>query len=159
MRKTFAKELYKIMKRNKKIYFLVGDLGAGIFDEIKKNFSHRFINCGAAEQSMVGIAVGLSLNGFIPIVYSITPFLIFRPYEFLRVLVSYDKTNVKLIGSGRNEDYSDHNFTHMSKEDKMIMHSLKNIRSFYPKTKEEIPNLLKTIIKYKGPCYINLKRH
>jgi transketolase C-terminal domain/subunit len=46
----------------------------------------------------------------------------------------------------------------MSPEDRKIMETLPNIRSYYPKSKDEIPRLLKRVLKYKGPCYINLKR-
>ena len=66
MRKDFANELYKAMKKNENIWLLTGDLGFGILENIRDKFPKRFINCGASEQAMMGIACGLALEGKIP---------------------------------------------------------------------------------------------
>ncbi len=153
------------MKKDNRIYLLVGDLGWGIFDQIKKQFSDklkdkkraRFINCGVAEQAMVGMAVGLASVGKIPFVYSISSFLIYRAYEFIRNDVGRDQANVKLIGSGRNREYGNQGFTHWCTDDKEIMAKC-NIRVFYPDKKEEIPLILKLMITNKKPAYLNLSR-
>lgn len=152
------------MKKDNRIYLLVGDLGWNLFDQIKKEFSInqrnnkiRFINCGVAEQSMVGIATGLASAGKIPFVYSITPFLVYRAYEFIRNDVGKDQANVKLIGSGRNKDYDKQGFSHWCTDDKKIMTKF-HIKIFYPQGKEEIPLMLKLMIKTSKPCYLNLAR-
>lgn len=158
MRKTFVKELEIYMKQNDKIWVLVGDLGSGVFDKIRESFPKRFVNCGVAEQNMIGVAAGLALSGKIPFVYSITPFLLFRPYEFIRNLVDYDKNNVKLIASGRGNDYDDHNYSHLSPEEKQVLKSFKNIKSIFPEHPFEIPGIVSEAITTQGPYYINLKR-
>ena len=38
---------------------------------LQKNFPHRFVNAGVAEQNMTGVAAGLSLSGKIVFTYSI----------------------------------------------------------------------------------------
>lgn len=159
MRKTFAEELRKQMFLNERIYLLVGDVGFGIFDEIRKDFPKRFFDFGVSEQAMIGIATGMAYERKIPVVYSLTPFLLYRPYEFIRTLINYDKANVKLIVSGRGNDYDDHNFTHLSPEEKKIVGTLENIKAFWPKAKEEIPSLVEKMIKGNIPYYINLRRH
>lgn len=158
MRKALAKELENRMAADDRIWLLVGDVGYPIFDEIQKRFSERFVNCGVAEQAMIGIAVGLANSGKIPFAYSITPFLLYRPYEFIRILIHYDKANVKLISSGRGDDYADHNYSHVSPEDKIIMSTLSNIKGRYPETAEEIPSILDEAVRDKDPFYINIKR-
>ena len=90
MRGWFSYELYKRMKRNKNIYVLTGDLGFGMLDYIKKDFPKRFINVGAAEHSMVNIAVGLALENKIVFVYSITTFLIYRAFESIRNYLNHE---------------------------------------------------------------------
>jgi len=96
MRGWFAYELYKQMARDERIWLVVGDLGYKAFDYIKRDFPDRFLNCGAAEQAMMGIATGLALNGKIPFVYSITAFLLYRPFETIRNYVNHEKIPVKL---------------------------------------------------------------
>jgi transketolase len=107
---------------------------------------------------MVGIGVGLALEGKIPFVYSITPFLLYRPFETIRNYVNREKVPVKLVGSGRNRDYSHDGFSHWAEEDKEIMKIFGNIRSRWPETKEEIPGLVQEMINNPVPYYINLRK-
>lgn len=158
MRRTFFQELYKVMSKNKNIWAVTGDLGYGGFDLIRKDFGERFINVGAAEQSMIGIAVGLALEGKIPFVYSITTFLLYRPFETIRNYVNHEKIPVKLVGSGRNKDYAHDGFSHWAEEDVHVMNLFRNIRPLWPETKEEIPGLLSKMIRINYPFYLNLKR-
>ena len=85
MRRKFGKILNNLAKKDKKIILLVGDIGYGIFDDFRKEHPKRFINLGICEQSLIGFASGLALEGLKPWVYTITPFLIERPFEQIKV--------------------------------------------------------------------------
>ena len=159
MRGWFSYELYQQMKKNKDIWLLTGDLGYRMFDSIRDEMPDRFINTGAAEQSMVGIGVGLALEGKIPFIYSITPFLLYRPFEMIRNYVNHEGIPIKLIGGGRDKDYGGDGFSHWSEEDKQVMKLFPNIESYWPKTKEEIPNMVRLLIENNKPVYLNLRRH
>lgn len=158
MRKIFFRELYKRMKINKKIWAITGDLGYIGFDDIRKDFPDRFINVGAAEQSMIGIAVGLALEDKIPFVYSITPFLLFRGFEGIRNYINREKIAVKLVGSGRNSDYIHDGFSHWAGDDVKIMKFFTNIIPLWPKKEKDIIPLMDHIIATPRPFYLNLKR-
>lgn len=158
MRRTFKDCLYKEMLKNDKIIVLTGDLGYGMFDDIKNMFPERFYNVGASEQAMVGIAVGLALEGYIPVCYSITPFLLYRPFEFIRNYLHNEYIPVKLIGGGRDKDYLADGFTHWAKEAKEVLKVFKNIKSYFPEKKEEVPDLVKLMIANDRPTFISLKR-
>jgi transketolase C-terminal domain/subunit len=54
---------------------------------------------------MIGAATGMAMEGKIPVVYSITPFLLYRPFVFLRNYLHHENIPVKLVGGGRNKDY------------------------------------------------------
>ncbi len=112
MRKEFAQALLGHAKRNKDVILLTGDLGFGTWDSFKEELPEQFYNVGAAESAMMDIAVGLSLSGKLPFCYSITPFLIYRCFETLRTYIDHEKLNVKLIGSGRDNDYKHDGFSH-----------------------------------------------
>jgi len=154
----FGFELYKAMESNSYIFLLTGDLGYGMFDPHKADFKDRFINCGASEQAMLGIAVGLSKAGKIPFVYSITPFLLYRPFEVIRNYVNAENLHIVLVGGGRNDDYAHDGASHHAFEDDHIMQALPNIDPHWPDTKEDIPALLQLAIDNKTPTYINLRR-
>lgn len=103
MRKQFSQRLHEEMSINKDIFVLTGDLGYGLWDRIKIDYPNRFYNVGSSEQLMIGMASGLAMDGKIPVVYSITPFLLYRPFEFIRNYVNHEKLPVKLIGGGEVE--------------------------------------------------------
>ena len=158
MRQLFFEELYKQMKINNDIYALTGDLGYGGFDKIRDEFSDRFINCGAAETAMMDIACGMAIEGKIPFVYSITTFLLYRPFEVLRTYINHEKLNVKLIGSGRGKNYEIDGWSHDATDVKPFLDLLPNIKQFWPNEKEEVSAILDTMIQYKGPQFLSLRR-
>ena len=99
MRRIFGKIINEIAQRDKKVVLLVGDIGYGIFDDIRKNNPNQFYNLGICEQSLISFASGLALQGLKPWVYTITPFLIERPFEQVKLDIDQQKANVKLVGN------------------------------------------------------------
>lgn len=154
----FAYELYKAMKKNKNIILIVGDLGYKVFDQIRDEMPNQFINTGAAEQAMMGIAVGLALEGKIPFVYSITPFLLYRPFETIRTYINHERLNVKLIGSGRDDDYKHDGFSHNASDIYEFLDQFENIQQYIPQNKEVIPAQVKRMIELNQPCFMSLRR-
>ncbi len=158
LRRRFADEIYQAMKNDKRIVVVTGDLGYRIWDQIRTEYPDRFFNVGAAEQSLIGIATGLSLEGKLPIVFSITPFLLYRPFETIRNYVDHEKTPMILVGSGRDKDYSHDGFSHWSEEDGEVMKIFKNIKSVWPESADEVSELVPKMLNGDQPWYINLKR-
>lgn len=158
MKRLFANELYTAMEKNTNIWVVTGDLGYKMWDEIRDTFPERFINVGAAEQSMMGIGVGLALKGKIPFVYSISSFVLYRAFETIRNYIHHERIPVKIIGSGRDKDYDRDGFSHWAPEDKEVLNVLHNITGYWPTKDKEIPHLIQDVIKNGAPCYINLER-
>lgn len=157
MRKTFQQELLKAMSRNDNIYLLTGDLGYKMFDLHRETYPQRAINCGASEQAMLDIAVGMAYDGKIPFAYTITPFLL-RGFETIRTYINHENLQVKLVGSGRDKDYAHDGFSHDASDIKDFLDPMKNIVQFFPEDKGEIPDVLEEIIKNEKPSFISLKR-
>ena len=42
---------------------LVGDIGFRIFDEFRDKYENQFLNCGIAEQNMIGVAFWNGITG------------------------------------------------------------------------------------------------
>jgi len=153
MRKKFAQDLLELMAIEEKIVVIVGDLGYGMFDKIRAKYPKRFYNVGAAEQAMMAMAVGMALKGMIPVVYSITPFLLFRPMEVIRNYIDHESIPVIMVGAGRGKDYHDAGFTHDA-SDHEIMKQFPNINIVIPENDFNLAD----IIQSGKPTYLNLHR-
>lgn len=158
MRFEFVASLEREMTYNQNIVVLLGDLGYGIFDRIREIFPDRCINIGSSEQLMLGMATGLALEGKIPVCYSISSFLIYRPFEFIRNYLDHEAIPVKLVGSGRDYDYAEAGFTHHSSELKPILENFQNINQYWPNTKDELLGSMSEFINSNKPAFMSLKR-
>jgi len=154
MRRQFGKTLTKLAREDKSIILIVADIGYGIFNDFRKEHPDRFFNLGICEQSIIGVAAGAALQGLKPWVYTITPFLIERPFEQIKLDIDQQKTNVNLVGFA---DYPSLGPTHSELNDKKLMKLMKNIKSFYPKNGSETEVLIKKTHKIKGPTFLSLK--
>ena len=137
-RRKFKELFTEEMKQNDNIILLVGDVGYKIFDHLREEFPSRVINAGASEQLMIGMAAGLAMDGKIPVCYSITPFVLYRPFEFIRNYLNHESIPVKLVGSGRDEDYGVCGFSHYACEDLEVMKIFSEIEVHYPQSFEDI---------------------
>ena len=158
MRKDFSRLLHEEMQVNEDIYLLTGDLGYGLWDSVREDFPERAFNVGSSEQLLIGAAVGLAMEGKIPVCYSITPFLLYRPFELLRNYLDHEKIAVKLAGGGRDRDYGYLGFSHWAEEDKTVMSCFKNIHTSHPEDSEELEAMFPGFINGDSPHYVNLKR-
>jgi transketolase len=159
MRPQFSQGIYDAMAKNSNIWVITSDLGYKMWDNIRAKYPQRFVNTGAAEQAMMGIAVGLALEGKIPIVYSITPFLLYRPFETIRNYLNNEQIPVKMISSGRNKEYDTEGFSHWSTDDRKVMKIFTNIISYWPTDTSSIPKLIDKMLKSSKPWYINLSKN
>lgn len=162
MRRQFHPLLLDHMRRDPRIRLITPDLGYKMLDSCFEAFPERCVNCGAAEQLALGIAVGLADDGLIPVVYSITPFLLFRPAEWIRTYLGHENSPVKLLGAGRYENgkecYGEDGFSHAAKGDHEFLGLFPNIVSYWPQTIEELPTTVEKWLYNKAPSYLNLRR-
>ena len=154
MRRRFGKIIDKIAKSDDKVVLLVGDIGYGIFDDFRKNHPKRFFNMGICEQSIISFASGLALEGLKPWVYTITPFLIERPFEQVKLDINQQNVNVKLVGFA---DYPKLGPSHSELDAKKLMSLFNNIKSYFPKDSEETEKNVYETYESKKPSFISLK--
>ena len=154
MRKQFGKTIVELAEADNKVILVSGDIGYGIFDEYRKRFPERFINIGICEQSMISVAAGMALEGLKPYVYTITPFLIERPFEQIKLDIDEQNLNVKLVGFA---DYPTQGPTHRTLNDRGLSSLFKNIVSYFPTNSEETRKFLFDSYKNQTPTFISLK--
>jgi len=154
MRRCLGKVLVELAEQDDAIYLIVGDIGFKVFDEFQEKFPDRFINIGLCEQSMIGVAAGMALEGLKPWVYTITPFLIERPFEQIKLDIDQQNVNVNLVGFS---DYPTLGPTHTELDGKKTMSMFKNIKSWFPENASETEKYLYQAYKNTGPTFISLK--
>lgn len=158
MRKEFSKLIAKQIEKDNNIFLLTADLGFKMWDSIEKNTPSNYIRIGSSEQLMLGSAVGIAYSKKIPVCYSISTFLINRPFEWIRNYVNYENLPVKLVGSGRDYDYAHDGWTHWPTDDLKTLSLFENIKTYRPNNIEELENIFEKFIYSPGPAYLNLRR-
>jgi transketolase len=158
MRNTFARLINSEMYSDPTIRLITADLGYGILDNIRKEHPDSFYNVGAAEQLMLGVAVGMAQEGLIPVCYSMSSFVLYRPFEILRNYLNHENTNVKLVGSGRDQDYEHDGISHWAHDDEAVLAALPNIKIYKPADVDELVAQFSEFLHTPGPAYMNLKR-
>jgi transketolase len=158
MRNTLASFLSNEVEKNKKIILLTGDLGYGLFDNFKIKY---YINCGIAEAGMVGIAAGLSQEGYIPICYSIASFLLPRAFEQIRFFSSYNSKKIIYIGAGGGYLYAESGPTHHSLDDLGLAKLIPDLNVYTPSSPNSFKDILYkvTSLSFHRSSYIQIGKY
>lgn len=156
MRNEFAQAITEADHKYQDLVFITGDLGYMALEKVEQKFGERFINAGVAEQNMVSVAASLAYEGFIPFVYSISPFVTLRPYEQLRNDVCLHNLPVKVIANGGGYGYGIMGATHHNIEDIGVMRILPNMRVYVPFLGTDVTTAVNEMINDKRPNYLRL---
>ena len=154
MRRRFGRVINELAKKDDKVILIVGDIGYGVFDDFRKEHPKKFFNLGICEQSIISFASGAALEGLKPWVYTITPFLIERPFEQVKLDIDQQNVNVNLVGFA---DYPTLGPSHAELDAEKLKKLFKNIKSFFPKNGEETEKAIYESYKRSGPNFISLK--
>lgn len=157
MRNSVAAEIKKLAKVDESLFVIAGDAGLGVWDDF--NTSKQFINTGVNEQLNIGFGAGLSLQGHKVIYYNIAPFVIMRPYEFVRNDICYQELPMILIGTGSGITYAPAGVTHYVVEDITLASTMPNLDIFSPADPVEAVECLKYAYKSKRPSYIRIAKN
>jgi transketolase len=154
MRKIFGKTIVKLAEKDNRIVLLTGDVEQEM-EEFKSKFPDRFFNLGLCEQTITSMAAGLAIDGLRPIIYSITPFVIERPYEQVKVDIDEQNLPVMLIGYS---DYPTHGPTHRPLNPERLATVFKNVKSYFPNTSFDAEKNMLDAYLIKSPSMIFLKK-
>jgi len=155
---AFFDRLSSLATKDKNVYFITADHGAWALSNFKAKNPNQFLNIGISEQNMVSVAAGMSLAGHKVFIFTITPFLIHRALEQLKMDLSYPCLPVTIIGNGSSLTYANHGSSHQSVDDISIINNLPNFEILHPSNN----NLAEAAVDYaynsKKPIYIKLDK-
>ena len=158
MRGEFAKLCLETVKSDSKSVVMVGDISHFLLRETEQVAPDRFYNIGICEQSMVGMASGMAIEGMRPIIHTIAPFLVERAFEQIKNDIGYQNTEVTIVTVGGTYDYSDLGCTHHCYGDIAMMRLIPNMQVFEPSTPQEFRTLFEKTWGNGLPKYFRLSK-
>ena len=160
MRDALLERIWTAMKQDDRIFVVTADFGSPVLDRIRADFANRFVNVGIAEQNLINVSAGLSLEGFKVFAYAIAPFITMRCFEQLRVSLGLLSTlrplNVNLIGVGAGYSYVVSGPTHQCYEDITLMRGLPNFQVLSSADHVTAAAFLDRCLSENGPKYLRL---
>jgi len=159
LRAAFGEALAALAKKNDRVVALTADLAESVgLLPFAERFPDRFVECGVAEQSMIGTAAGLALAGKIPFAASYAAFSPGRTWDQLRVSVCYANANVKIVGSHAGLTVGPDGATHQAMEDIAMLRALPGIAIVVPCDAAETGKAVAALAEMEGPAYLRLAR-
>lgn len=159
LRKRFQKVVSELIGDNENLVLLLGDIGVFGFRGSMAEHPSRVLNIGILEQAMTSFAAGLAMGGRIPVLHSIAPFLIERPYEQLKVDFGYQGLAGKFISVGGSFDYAGLGATHHSPGDVSALLAIPGFEIFCPGTADELEFLLRKNLLRESLSYFRLSEY
>lgn len=158
-RDGYGQGLVALGNKNSEIVVLTGDLSESTrAQKFQELFPERFIECGVAEQNMMGIAAGLASEGKIPFVSSYAVFVPGRCWDQFRVSVCYSNLNVKVAGAHAGISVGPDGATHQALEDVASVRALPNLTVIVPADAHETRKATVASAQIKGPVYLRFNR-
>ena len=159
VRAAFGKGLFEYGAINKETMLLTDDLRAAIkCEDFIKAYPDRFVECGIAEQSMMGLAAGAASCGKIPFVVSYATFATWRVAEQLRNDLSYTKFPVKVVSMTTGVTFGQGGMSHQTFADITLTRVLPNFCVLVPADAEATRAAVALAAEYPGPVFIRCGR-
>ncbi len=156
-RATLGMCALELASENPDLIILTSDVStsAGL-DRYRKKFPQQYLEVGIAEQNLIGIAAGLSSEGFDVITTTFAPFQTMRCCEQIKVNLGYMKNKVTMIGLASGLVLGNLGFTHCSIEDISVMRSIPNLTVISPADTTETVKAIESSISHFESTYIRL---
>lgn len=158
-REGYGQGLVELGEKYDNMTVLDADLAAatktGMF---KKAFPDRFIDCGIAEQNMMGIAAGLAAAGRLVYASSFAMFAAGRAFEQVRNSIGYPHLQVKIGATHAGISVGEDGATHQCNEDIALMRTIPGMTIINPADAVEAKAATIAAAEIDGPVYMRFGR-
>ncbi len=158
-RQAYGDALAELGAKYDKLVVLDADLAKATMTITFKNaFPERFFDCGIAEANLMGVAAGLSTEGFIPFASTFAMFAAGRAFEQVRNTIGYPHLNVKIGATHAGVSVGEDGATHQCNEDIALMRTIPGMTIINPADYVEAKAAVEAAINYNGPVYLRFGR-
>lgn len=156
MRKEMQRCVCSVIEEHSDTALITIDIGGMAFSGLSKRYPDRVKNIGIFEPGTVSLAAGLSLNGITPFVYGISPFIVQRSLEQLKLDFVYQNTGGNFITTGASYDFSTLGYSHYCAEDAATLKTLPGFEILCPGTPEQFRILFDVCWADGKPTYFRM---
>jgi transketolase len=151
MRERFYELAREALDEDELVAVVTAQIGADAFGGHPRHY-----DVGIREQLMIGVAAGLALEGYRPVAHSYTPFLVERPWEFLKLDLGHNDLGAVLVSTGASYDAARAGRTHQAPEDVALVASLPGWTIHVPGHPEELERLFRRSLSGDDRVYIRM---
>lgn len=129
------------IENNKDAALILIDIGVWSFRDLLEKYPQRVKNIGIFEPGIISVASGLSLMGITPTIYGISPFIVQRALEQLKLDFIYQNVSGNFITTGAAYDFSSLGYSHYCPEDIATLYQLPGMDLLTPSTPSQFKTL------------------
>jgi len=150
--------MMELAKQDPDMRVVVADsVAIASLDRFNNSYPERVINAGISEQSMVGIAAGLSSeDGRAVYACTYAAFVLVKAIEFVRHNLAYHQFNVKIVGNSAGFAMETLSISHWATEDIAMARALPNMTILSACDSLEAIKMVMAAHDVKGPVYVRL---
>jgi transketolase len=151
MRDRFYELAREALDDDERVAVVTAQIGTDSIGEHPRHF-----DVGIREQLMIGVAAGLALEGYRPVAHSYTPFLVERPWEFLKLDLGHNDLGAVLVSTGASYDAARSGRTHQAPEDVALVAALPGWTIHVPGHPDELESLFRRSLSGNDRVYIRM---
>jgi transketolase len=151
MRSRFYRLATEALEDDERVAVVLAAIGASEIPEHPRRF-----DVGIREQLMIGVASGLALEGYRPVVHTFAPFLVERPYEQVKLDLGHQGAGALLVSAGASYDGAYYGATHMAPGDVAALSSLPGWTIHVPGHPDEMERLFRAALATDDCVYLRL---
>lgn len=159
LKQVMTETIPAICEKDPKVFYLDADLMSCLgLIEWSREHPDQAVDCGIAEANMVGIAAGMAIEGFKPIIHSFGPFISRRVFDQIFISGAYAGNSITVLGSDPGVTAEFNGGTHMPFEDVALYASIPGSTVIDITDNAMMPDVLKQCIDMPGIKYIRFGR-
>jgi transketolase len=158
-RTAYGKALEDLAKLNPNILALTADLKSSVMTKfVSSSTPNQYVECGIAEQNMITVAGGLSLDGWIPFASTFGAFISSRAKDQAR-MNDINNCNVKMVATHCGLSVGEDGPSHQAIDDSGSFLGMYNTMTIEPVDPNHADRIIRYIASHYGNFYVRMGRH